>query len=257
MLSVVINALDVEQVAKNLARIDARELGAASLRAVNLVAQRGFDESVDRMTSRINWSKAYVTDRMGVEPANDLNKPEAKIIAFRGGSGSRRPALRATTLRQFAPRQEMTPVRHPNSNARGRQWRMKDGRMAAQKMRNPRAPEKRLPFILRTGAPHLGIPVGQKAAGISVEITKGKRVLIPYAFMAPARRGNVAGGQGLLVFSRSREDRKGKGRMRTEYRPSVWSVFRNTAAVVLPSVREDLERSINAEVAKYMRKVLP
>ena len=249
--AVVVNTFEVERVAQNLAQIDGASIARASLRAVNLVGERAYKDSLVRMTKRINWSRAYLEDRMQFQAANDERKPEAKIVAFRGGVGSKRPALRPSNLRQFSPRQIVQPVKFGNDLARGPVWTMKDGRRAAQMFRNPRAPSKRLPFVLRTGSPFRKIPVGQKQAGMSFEFIKGRRVTIPYAFFGDTKKS-----PGVLVMQRDKTDRKGKGKMKAMYRLQVWSVFKRTAATIIPKVRDDLEKTVGDNLVRDIAKRL-
>ncbi len=249
--AVVINTLDVGRVAQRLGQINAADINRVSLRAVNLVSERAYKDSLTRMTKRINWSRAYLEERMQFIAANDERKPQAKIVAFRGGSGSKKSALRPSNIRQFAPRQVSVPVRFDNSLAKGPTWITKDGRRAAQMLRNPRRKDKRLPFILRTGSTFREIPVGKKQAGISFEFIKGRRVVIPYAFFGDTKKA-----PGVLVMQRENTDRKGKGKMKAMYRLQAWSVFRKTAAVILPMVRRDLEQTVGDNVVREINKRL-
>jgi hypothetical protein len=247
--AVVINTREVERVAQRLAQIDAADINRASLRAVNLVGERAYKDSLTRMTKRINWSRAYLEERMEFVAANDERKPQAKVVAFRGGSGSKKSALRPSNLRQFAPRQISVPVKFGNEFANGPIWTMSDGRRAAQMLRNPRRKEKRLPFILRTGSTLRNIPVGKKQAGMSFEFVKGRRVVIPYAFLGDTKKGS-----GVLVMQREKTDRKGKGKMKAMYRLQAWSVFKKTAAVILPFVRKDLEKTVGDNVTRELAR---
>jgi hypothetical protein len=245
-ISVVVSVAELEQVANNLLRVDNAALAKASVRGVNESTQRIYDESRRIMLSGVNLTDDYVRQRMTVEPANDENKPEAVIAAFRSG-GSRRPNTRPVNLRQYAAVQLQAPVRFDNSDPR-----IVRGDLGT----NPRAPGKALKWKKRVGAPQLSIPVGQKQAGISVEVLKGQRKTLPFAFFASARRGAVAGGQGLLVFTRDKNDKKGKGKLRPLYSLMVWQLFRDASAKVIPFARKDLEQSLANEVAAEAEKAL-
>ena len=55
----------------------------------------------------------------------------------------------------------------------------------------------------------LGIPPGQKQAGVTVEVTRGQISdgFVPRGFLLPLNRGTEAGGNGFGVFARSRDGR--------------------------------------------------
>lgn len=240
--AVVVETTQVQSLAERLARLDSLSIGEASVRAVNAVATRGFDESVKRMTARVNLSETYVRDRMTLEPANDPRKPEAKIIAFR--AGGRRPALRAVNLRQYSMVQTSKPVRFTNDNPR-----IAKGSMGM----NPRKPGSLLPWKKRVGDPQAGIPLGQKAAGVSVEVVKGDRKLISFAFQRKMKNGEI------LVMARLRDQRgpgHGKGKIEALHSLSVWQLFRSTAPEVINLIRDDLESSVGDEVQSTIESIL-
>lgn len=235
-LAVVIETTGLQRVADNLTRITPQRIGSLALSSVNKVAQRGYDESIKRMLSRYNLADDYIRGRMLVEPANDSRRPEAVIVALR--SGGRRPGIRPTNLRQYAAVQLKRPVRWPNSTpqiAKG-EWG-----------KNPRKAGAFLKWKKRTGAPHLGIEVGQKQAGVSAEVLRGSRKNLPNAFFVAGRRGTAAGGQGLLVFERV-QGSSGKGKLKPLYSQSVWQMFRRVSAEIIPIVRDDLERTVGEDV---------
>lgn len=261
-LAVVVETTKVQAAADRLLRLDIATIGAASVRAVNAVAKRGFDESVKRMTSRVNLTEGYVRERMDIEPANDPRKPEAVIIAFR--AGGRRKGMRATNLRQYAMVQQMVPVRFPNSFAdkltkgttKGKQAYINrhsfDGRPAVGWMNNPRKPGGKLPFILRTGDQQAGIPLGQKSAGVSVEVAKGSRKTISVAFQRRMPNGEI------LVMKRKGPGGpgSGKGKIEALYSLSVWQLFRKTSAEIIPLVTEDLERTVGEEIENTVKELI-
>lgn len=241
--AVVIETTQIEAIAERLAWVGSVTIGEASVRAVNAVATRGFDESVKRMTARVNLSEAYVRDRMTVEPANDARKPEATIVAFR--AGGRRPGTRPVNLRQYAMVQLQQPVRFTNSDPR-----IANGRIGM----NPRKQGSLLPWKKRTGDPQAGIPLGQKAAGVSVEVIKGDRKVISFAFQRRMKNGEI------LVMARKADQRgvgKGKGKIESLHSLSVWQLFRSTAPEVIPFIADDLERSAIDELDKAIESIIP
>lgn len=244
-ISVLIDVASVENAGERLLKVNADRLGRAATRVVNAVAQRGFDESRRLILSGVNLTDDYIKARMGVEPANDTSKPTAEIVAFR--SGGRRPGTRPVNLRQFSVVQIQKPVRFTNDFPP----------IAAGEMGwNPRKPGHRLPWKKRVGAPQLGIPVEQKQAGLSIEVVRGRRKTISYAFLASANAGKVAGGQGLLVFARSKSDTKGKGKLHPMYSLSVWQMFRKQLKSVAVFIEKELDRDLSDEINAEINKVL-
>lgn len=240
--NVVIETTEFEAVAKRLAELDAVAIGRASVRAVNTVAQRGFDESVKRMTSRVNLTESYVRERMTVEASNDPRKPEATIIAFR--SGGRRAGIRPVNLRQYAMVQLTAPVRFGNDNPK-----ITKGAIGM----NPRKKGSALPWKKRIGDSQAGIPVGQKGAGVSVEVVKGDRKTISFAFQRKMPNGEI------LVMARKAGQRgpgKGKGKIESLHSLSVWQLFRSTASVVIPLITEDLEKTLGDELLETVKEIL-
>jgi hypothetical protein len=246
-----IDVTEIEAAAKALLRIDQDSLQDAALRAVNGAAQRGFDRARQIMLAGVNLTDDYVRAQMDVELATGKGRPVAQIIAFR--AGGKRPATRAINLRRFDPRQLEVISNWTNAGVNTKSGARIN---ANARLENPRKPGTTLPFKKRVGAKHLGLAVGRKQAGLTVEVRRGQRKELAFAFMAPARKGAEAGGQGLLVFSRDKGDRKGKGKLRPIYSLSVWQMFRHSLPQVIPFVANDLERGVIAEIEKQIQKVV-
>lgn len=98
----------------------------------------------------------------------------------------------------------------------------------------------------------LGIPSGQRQAGVKVSVTRGNEDFIERGFMLPLKRGNAAGGNGLGVFARSRD-----GTLRHRYGPSVYQLFAYQAQTVSYAAEEDLEASLIEQVTEVLQKVTP
>ena len=255
--AVKVNTLAVEQVGDNLLRLDTLTLQQASLRAVNEVGHRTFDRSIQRMSERVNLTPDYVRSNMGFEAANDPAKPTATVVAYR--SGGRKRIKSGVNLRQYAPILSIEPNKYQNP-AGGKRFTMKDGRLATTPIGpNPRAPGKRLPFVLRTGNAMLKIPVGSKAGALSVEVVKGGRKVIKAneagfkPFMQRMPNGE------LLVMRRSDRNggKAGKGKIESLYSLSTWQLFRRTAASLVTEVQDDLVETVGREIDAEIQKVLP
>lgn len=250
--AVVVNTLGVEKVGQSLGKINADLLGSASTAAVNQVAERAFSESRRRMLSRVNLTPDYVRERMDLEPAQDSSRPTATIIAFR--AGGRRKGVRPVNLRQYRPIYEVVRAR-PNPSGR-KTFTMRDGRQATFPIgQNPRAPAKKLPYVLRTGSPALGIPVGQKPGNLSVEVLKGQRKVIKPKGTFGAFLQTMPSGETLVMRRTNKNGGKDKkGDIEALYSLSVWQLFRNAAAEVVPLVRKDLEETVGDAVTDAVNK---
>lgn len=256
--AVVIDAAAINRTAERLPLLVDLNLGAA----VNDTAQRTFDEARRQMLSRVNLSDAYVRERMDVEPANDLRNPVATVVAFR--QGGRRKGMRGVNLRQYAAVVQQAVNNWSNNGVAtnsGRtifgtaqeQGHRKAGVGPSQRTKmypNPRKPGGWLPFIARTGNPALQIPVGRKQAGVSVEVAKGARKTIQYAFMQRMPNGQI------LVMARNKGDHKGKGKIHALSSLSVWQLFKANMATIIPFAQAKLEDAVGAALDEQIKKVV-
>lgn len=200
----------IERLGEALGGIDAGSLGEASMRAVNTVADETYDLARPRMLATINLTDTYVRDRMTVNHATNPNNVSASIVA----SGARNDM---TILARYGARQLVQPVKHP-ARSRGDQ------------------------FYSRNIAP------GMKAAGISVEVTRGARKPITNAFFMPLRNVGTVG-----LFTR---EGKGDKNYKHRYGPSVYQLFRTTARNMIDEVTDNLENTLVEEVNNHMKAVL-
>lgn len=261
--AVVIETTELERTTERLVALDDETIGRASIRAVNEVTDRAFSESVKRMTTRVNLTQDYVRQRMDVEPANDPRNVEAKIIAFR--SGGRRRAVRPVNLRQYSPVIAQTFTNWRNTGEARNSGKRIAINMPAPGPRpalmpfstNPRARQKQLPFILRTGNQMLNIPVGRKAESLSVEVLAGRRKTVKPKNGFKAFMQKMPSGEVLVMRRKDRNGGKGnKGRIQALYSLSVWQLFRKTAAEVIPLVSEDLQKTVGDALTVEIDKVI-
>ena len=264
-----VNVTDLERLSESLSRVDGQSLRKASVRALNVVVNRGFDQARRVMLSGVNLNDAYVKERMTVEEAVETDEtPTARIIAFRPG-GQRRPATKPVNLRQFAPQVQTT-----FTNWRNTGMARNSGKKVFQPAgdggktvfyENPRKPGAKLPFKKRTGTPILGIPVGQKVEAISVEVVSGRRKFIRAnsagfkAFMQRMPNGEV------LVMRRVDKNGGGKkkGKIEALYSLSVAQLFNFVAKKDGPvstklktSILEDLETTVSDEVIETIKQAV-
>jgi hypothetical protein len=191
----------VEGLAERLGKIDARYLGRMVVDGLNEVVDRTYQNSRERMNAGINLEDEYLRRKMVVEHATE-GRPVASILA-RGG------AQHATVLGRF----DAQPVR-----------------VAAV------SPKRRLKGFAR-----LGIPVGQKQKGVTVEVTRGSPSdgFVPGGFILPLRAGKVDGGNGFGVFARNRQGRKVH-----RYGPSVYQLFSFQLVQMEDDIQDDLSNTL-------------
>lgn len=222
-----IDTADVLQAADRLDSVTVQTLGRTTLAAVNQVAQQGYASARKKMIAGINLSDDYLQQRMQFEPATNAQRPVAYVVA-RG---------RNTTLGSYGGRQMMQPVRFPNGS-------FVPGALG----KNPRKPGALLPWKERKGDPLRGIPVNQKQAGLSVEVTRGRRKTISYAFVIP--KNGV-----MLSVKRVRGTRN---KVEPLYGPSVYQLFRASLSDdFLRALADDLSTTVldltYEELAKALR----
>lgn len=246
-----IDVTEIEGMADDLLKLDTRAISAAARRAVNTVVTGTFGKVVSRITKGINLSDAYVRDRMYVEPARSESAAvvRAEIIApGPGRSKSRKTAGGPiTSLRNYAPVQLMQPVKWNNASIAS-----KIGKFGP----NPRKQGAFLPWKARIGDAQRGIPVDQKQAGVSVEVTRGqrKKVGLRNAFLMPVKRGKALDTSRLGVFTRDPGD--AKKQVRLLLGPSVYQLLNSTAPAMLADVQRDLRDAALAEVGKAVNEAL-
>lgn len=261
--AVVVETTELERTVDRLVALDDETIGRASIRAVNEVSARAFDESVKRMTTRVNLTQDYVRQRMDVEPANDPRNVEAKIIAFR--AGGRRRGIRPVNLRQYAPVITQTFTNWRNTGEARNSGKRIAINMPAPGPRpallpfsqNPRARQKQLPFILRTGNQMLNIPVGRKAESLSVEVLAGRRKTVKAKNGFKPFMQKMPSGEVLVMRRKTRNGGKGnKGRIEALYSLSVWQLFRKAAAEVIPIVQDDLQNTVGDMLSDEISKIV-
>jgi hypothetical protein len=99
------------------------------------------------------------------------------------------------------------------------------------------------------GNPKTGIPPGQKSAGVSVEVIKGKREQFPHGFFLPGKADSEGNP---LVFAR----KKGSGKIVSRRGPAVYMLFRVAADSIEEQVYGDLSQSVINEAQRLFQKEL-
>ena len=93
-----------------------------------------------------------------------------------------------------------------------------------------------------------GIPIGRKAAGMSVEVTQGSRKPIQHGFTMPGKKDSAGN---LLVFTRDKFNR-----IKSRSGPAVYQLFRVAAERIEDQVYGDLENAVIDAAEKQFAKEL-
>ncbi|WP_354684443.1 phage tail protein [Cupriavidus necator] len=231
--NVKVDTVTLEEIADSLAHLDDATLGRAAVTAVNRVALKADADARQKMNAGINLPDSYIDERMAVELATDPAKPTARILA----------RARNTTLTQYGATQLTRPVKYPN-----------DSFTAGAMGKNPRKAGARLPWKLRVGNAALGIPVGMKQDGISVEVTRGSRKPITsvQSFFVHGRNGNM-----LVMTRKPGTTGKKRGDLKALYGPSVYQLFRAALdETFLNDVADRLGRTVVELTVDELKKAL-
>ncbi|MBF6987253.1 phage tail protein [Cupriavidus sp. IK-TO18] len=231
--SVTVDTVRLEEIGNSLSHLDDAALGRSAVTAVNIVAQKAFADAKAKMNAGINLPDSYLDERMAIELATDPAKPRARILA-RG---------RLTTLTQYGAQQSTRPVKFSNDS-------ISPGKLG----RNPRKAGSLLPWKLRVGNQALGIPVGMKQDGISVEVTRGGRKSITSVqpFFVRGRSGNL-----LVMTRKPGTTGKKRGDLKALYGPSVYQLFRAALdETFLNDVADRLGKTVVTLTADELKKAL-
>lgn len=204
--NVKVDVSKIEALAKSLGELTPEQLGALTVSAINTAASSAYELSRKTMLRTINLTGAYVQDKMSLDPAT-AKSPAATITAF----GGKRADM--TGLSHYGAMQEWRGVLHPTRS---------------------RGDAKR------------GIPAGQKADGMSVEVTRGSRKRMGSQFSIPGkedREGN------LLIFRRDKA-----GKIQSLMGPSVYQLFRAAATAIEGQVTDDLEATLIEMANKALQR---
>lgn len=214
---------DVSQIdglGERLAKFGPEFVSAMVVDPINEAAESAY--TLGRRTillTGINLTDDYLQRRMVVEKATD-KKPAASITALGGRAYT-------TQLSHYGAMQSTEDVRWNNS------WILENvGGFAPWPG-----------WTERVGDPGRGIAAEQKAAGVSVEVFKGKRKTIRGAITIPGKKDTEGNP---LVFRRYPIARK---KVDTLQGPAVYQLFRAAIPRIEDEVTDDLEQRV-VEVAQ-------
>lgn len=219
-----IDTQQLEALGERLGALTPQQLAASLVGAINATTDRAYELGRSRMLAGINLTDEYIQRKMRVEHATESN-PVATIVA----SGASKDM---TSLSHYGAMQETKAVNWSNERIRaaGHAFGAWPG------------------WTRRTGAPGVGIEVGQKAAGKTVEVTRGKRKRLGSQFSIPGKKDNDGN---LLIFRRTEA-----GKLQSLTGPSVYQLFRVAAGLIEEEVGDDLQSSIAAAAEFALTKVL-
>lgn len=218
--------IDVDQLAalaNRLGTITPEKLGEFVTVALNQTADSAYELGRKRMLNGINLTDEYVKRKMKVEHATS-KKPIASITAF-GSRGF------LTNLSHYGAMQTSKRVRWTNQAivSSGIEFGPWPG------------------WTRRTGNERLGIPVDYKAAGVQVQVVKGRAKTIKSAFGIPGKK-DAEGNQ--VVFRREGDSVKALSG------PSVYQLFRTAAGQIEGQVAADLEQAVINAAETRLREIL-
>ena len=124
------------------------------------------------------------------------------------------------------------------------------GRFSAVQVTQPVQVVKR-----RRGDPGRGIPAGQKQAGISVEVVRGQRKPISYAFVIPGIKSND--GTPVVFENTGPGGKKNKGKLKALTSLSVYQLFRHVLdEKALAAIGDDLQATTVVTTAHEIERLI-
>lgn len=229
-LSAGVDVADVFAAADALGKLSADDLGKMSMQVVNEVAQRARDSTIASIVAGVNLTEEYVREKYTFTEAKNPIAPVATVTA----SGD---ANDLTLLSRYGPTQLTENVNWTNEVL------LKMGR----KLVPQSVPGGRFRYTLRTGDKGRGIALGQKSAGIAVDIRRGSPgVTLDHAFTRALKNGN-----GIGVFTRGSDGKTLKHR----YGPSVYQLFRHTADKMQDDFESDLQLTLLVNLDDELEKI--
>lgn len=240
-IDLTINVDEVIDAATRIKRVESALVGTTAVSTINKVLPRTYDSAAKKMLSGINLPRSDLDDQMSIEKASNPLKPQGAIVA-------RRKTRRPNTMRRYL----VGMILAQNTWSQG--FVMSQ---VVKRARNPIPPgTASLPWKIRVGDKRRGIPAGQKARGIEVEVVKGRVKRAENWFLLPTKNGLLPAR--VRRNAEKRWGRKGKANYEVIYGPSVWQLFKaqipGLREGVLADLRKTLDEDIRDEFLKALRK---
>lgn len=238
-LDVTITVDEVLDASSRLARIESSLIGTTAIKSINKVADRTFGIAKMKMLSGINLSEADFTEGMQLDKATDPLKPEATIVG-------KRKSMRPTTMRRYFVDLILAQNRWSNSFVASK--------IAAGAHNRIPPGTARLPWKMRVGDKRRGIPAGQKARGVQVEVVRGRVKSAQRWFLLPTKNGLLPAR--VKKNAEKRWGRKGRNNYEVVYGPSIWQLFKAQIPGMREGVIEDLRKTLSADIRDDFLKAL-
>lgn len=233
---VIVDTSQTDAIAGVLASIDDAALGRANLAAVNTVTARAERNAKAKMLAGINLPQSYVESRLHLEPATDPQSPVASVVAPFAGTG----------LGLYSAVQVSAPVRFTNAAINARLGKVGD---------NPRKPGSTMRWKPRIGDAGRGIAPDAKQAGISVEVRRGERKTISYAFVIPGIQSRD--GAPVVFENAGPGGKTGRGKLRSLSSLSVHQLFRHALDdAALAAIADDLQQTTVVTTAHELERLI-
>lgn len=205
------------------------ELGKRMAGAINAVTEQTYDLARENITSMVGLTDNYIRRKMEVKYAT-AQLPQATIRA----DGTRKDAH--TNLSEYGAMTSSTDVNWSNE------------RIAAMGVKFGKWPG----WVRRTGNKGIGVAVGKKATGTSVEVKRGarKRITSKPGFQVGKFKD---GSKNAMVFERIGKGKNSK--IKAMYGPSVYQLFRTASGNIQEQVSDNLYDAVSEVAGKAMKEI--
>lgn len=210
--SVDLISTDLKQVTDSLIRLGSKGLGEAALRAVNRVASRTYNNTVDAMIAGINLNDEYVRSKTQLILATSPLDATATLVA---NADSARPS----TLTTFG------------------------AVVVGKATKNPQHAK---------GNPSIGVPRGYRAAGFDASVARGKTDFFSHSQSGNTYFFIIRAPNGRLLTVARQKNARGKGSLGTLYGPSVVQLFRFQIKTHLGAITQDLRATLLVELQNQL-----
>jgi hypothetical protein len=222
VFSIRVDVSQLEGYADFLSTLTPEMLSARWVGAINKTLDSAYELGRHTMLSGINLTDHYLQSKMRVDRAT-TQRPEGAIVAMAGKGYN-------TSLSHYGRIQLTQRVNWTNAKiiAKGHKFGKWPG------------------WTRRRGSSILGIAEDQKAAGVSVEVVKGRRKPMGPMFSIP---GKVDTEGNPVIFQRTgAPSGNKKGKVKALQGPAVYQLFRVAIPKIESDTAEDLQRAVMYEV---------
>lgn len=199
---------DLKPVTDSLIYLGSKGLGEAAVRAVNSVASRAYNNTVDAMVAGINLSDEYVRSKTQLTLATNPQDATATLLA-------NVDAARPSTLTTYGAVVVGKATKHPQR---------------------------------AKGNASIGVPRGYRAAGFDASVRRGTTNFFSHSQSGNTYFFIIRAPSGKLLTVRRQKDARGKGSLDAMYGPSVIQLFSFQIKTHFDAITNDLQTTLLAEV---------